>query len=159
MTRIHLLPSSSMHWGQRHLLLQQRGHFRLLEKDPTNPSHLNRQWDIEDRLNFFVDDGVILSDPWATWHQPRFDNFIHRATHVDIHDIGLGIFFWINSAARARLSSSLPKSWIDTGFSPFIDMEHVNVHCRLDSLWSETISITTSPAPALKYGPQWRTKT
>ena len=66
-----------------------------------------------------------------------------------ISTISVLVFSWINSAARAKLSSSLPKSWIDTGFSP----SSIWSICRVFSLlyWiplSETISITTSPAPS-----------
>ncbi len=66
-----------------------------------------------------------------------------------ISTISVLVFSWINSAARARLSSSLPKSWIDTGFSP----SSIWSICSVFSLlyWiplSETISMTTSPAPS-----------
>ena len=72
-----------------------------------------------------IDDGVDLVwvlEPHST--SLVLDDFIHRATHVDIDDIGLGIFLDKFSCACEAIfvtSKELDRYRI---FS-FIDMEHV----------------------------------
>ena len=115
MTSIHLLTGTTMHSRAETPAASAARAFSTARMVRPACTHFDSEGDIKDRLNL-VDDRVDLI--WSLSHIAPSLVFTILLTGQPmlISTISVLVFSWMNSAARARLSSSLPKSWMDTGF-------------------------------------------